>query len=541
MRLSITSCSRHVQPDEISERLMNLKREPYRSQAIDNDSLGRRFTERTSSLTDRPEKSSDAQVADFSSPKAFKLDPAGRFDIRSIPCVAPHIDVSGAATPLSHPPMQPQSSKRSPEEAPLPDTSMPNADNAWCKVLASYTPQYPDELSLIKGQLIELGLEPMEPGWYRGKTLSGKEGLVPITHVRVLLDSESGTSLDVDRLVKKHGEQIKNARESALGARRRNTVDVRKERIPGRAQEDIGSQGLTLEVKEEEEEQNQAIKDAKRAHPRPEQEQEGQATCRPSLQNLGQPTDSADNLTHHLRHFYSIYAPEKVENAQTVAMIYGGKLACLNQVLAQRYNAYLHPDGQGIEIVGREALANQRVSPTSFTSSTLFPQPLAGPGVTSPKARQTKQSTNLSSADTFSGPHSNLSSADTVSGTYADSLGKGQTPMMVAKELQRQVADQSSVFKKGLTVLSDVSSDSNKAFSCKANEEEARGSQAAETVTIPLSLSLSLCLSPPFSSLPKKDSERARGKQQYSMNPYLLSAEIENSPHTLHPHAVEHR
>jgi hypothetical protein len=113
--------------------------------------------------------------------------------------------------------------------------------------------------------------------------------------------------------------------------------------------------------------------------------------------------------------------------------------------------------------------------------------------------------------------------------------------MMVAKELQRQVADQSSVFKKGLTVLSDVSSDSNKAFSCKANEEEARGSQAAETVTIPLSLSLSLCLSPPFSSLPKKDSERARGKQQYSMNPYLLSAEIENSPHTLHPHAVEHR
>jgi len=381
----------------------------------------------------------------------------------------------------------------------------------------------------------------MEPGWYRGKTLSGKEGLVPITHVRVLLDSESGTSLDVDRLVKKHGEQIKNARESALGARRRNTVDVRKERIPGRAQEDIGSQGLTLEVKEEEEEQNQAIKDAKRAHPRPEQEQEGQATCRPSLQNLGQPTDSADNLTHHLRHFYSIYAPEKVENAQTVAMIYGGKLACLNQVLAQRYNAYLHPDGQGIEIVGREALANQRVSPTSFTSSTLFPQPLAGPGVTSPKARQTKQSTNLSSADTFSGPHSNLSSADTVSGTYADSLGKGQTPMMVAKELQRQVADQSSVFKKGLTVLSDVSSDSNKAFPCKANEEEARGSQAAETVTIPLSLSLSLCLSPPFSSLPKKDSERARGKQQYSMNPYLLSAEIENSPHTLHPHAVEHR
>jgi hypothetical protein len=223
-------------------------------------------------------------------------------------------------------------------------------------------------------------------------------------------------------------------------------------------------------------------------------------------------------------------------------MIYGGKLACLNQVLAQRYNAYLHPDGQGIEIVGREALPNQRVSPTSFTS-TLFPHPLAGPGITSPKALQTKQSTNLSSADTSSGSRSNLSSADTVSGTYADSLGRGQAPMMVAKELQRQVADQASAQpkKKGLTVLSDVSSDSNKAFSWTANEDEARGHRAAETVTIPLSLSLSLSLSAPFSSLPNKDSEGARGKQPFSMNPYLLSAEIENSPHTLHPHAVEHR
>jgi len=514
---------------------MNLKREPYRSQAIDIDSLGRRFTERPSSLTDRPEKRRDAQVADVFLPKAFKLDPAGRFDIRSVPSVA-------------HPPMQPQSSKRSPEEVPLPDTSMPNADTVWCKVLASYTPQYPDELSLIKGQLIELGIEPMEPGWYRGKTLSGKEGLVPITHVRILLDAVAGTSLDVDRLVQKHGEEIKSARESALGARRGNTVEVRKERISGRAQEDTGSQGLSLEVKEEEEEQTQAVKDtnasspSQGAHARREQEQEDQVTCRPALQNLGQPTDSADNLARHLRHFYSVFAPEKVENAQTVAMIYGGKLACLNQVLAQRYNAYLHPDGQGIEIVGREALPNQRVSPTSFTS-TLFPHPLAGPGITSPKALQTKQSTNLSSADTSSGSRSNLSSADTVSGTYADSLGRGQAPMMVAKELQRQVADQASAQpkKKGLTVLSDVSSDSNKAFSWTANEDEARGHRAAETVTIPLSLSLSLSLSAPFSSLPNKDSEGARGKQPFSMNPYLLSAEIENSPHTLHPHAVEHR
>ncbi len=115
--------------------------------------------------------------------------------------------------------------------------------------------------------------------------------------------------------------------------------------------------------------------------------------------------------------------------------------------------------------------------------------------------------------------------------------------MMVAKELQMQVADQASAQpkKKGLTVLSDVSSDSNKAFSWTANEDEARGHRAAETVTIPLSLSLSLSLSAPFSSLPNKDSEGARGKQSFSMNPYLLSAEIENSPHTLHPHAVEHR
>jgi hypothetical protein len=73
-----------------------------------------------------------------------------------------------------------------------------------------------------------------------------------------------------------------------------------------------------------------------------------QATCRPALQNLGQSTDSADNLAHHLRPFYSIYAPEKAENALTVAMIHEGRLACLNRALAQKYNAYYHPDGQGI-------------------------------------------------------------------------------------------------------------------------------------------------------------------------------------------------
>jgi hypothetical protein len=473
---------------------------------------------------------------------------------------------------------------------------------------------------------------------------------------------------------------------------------------------DTGSQGLSSEVEEEEEDQTQAIKDAKArqirvlerqlallkeqhsqlrsdqteispsngAHAHQEQEQEDQATCRPALQNLGQPTDGADNLVNHLRHFYSIYAPEKVENAQTVAMIYGGKLACLNKVLAQKYNAYLHPDGQSIDIVRREALPVQRVSTTSFTS-TPSPHPLAGPGETSPKVLQTKQLSNLSSADTVSGNHgwSTASSAtNTVpypshaissaqlrvknsaesegrinrkrcaqaengaetcasekpveiviklgldyahaghEGTtlragflqslaqdlgkasgmpyttfhilkvapgrdvvapiivldaqiHADSLGRGQTPMMVAKELQRQVTDQSSALKKGvmsknvfsisvpgpeqsspsqagsppkgklaqspfshgLTFLSDVFRASNKAFSGEANEEAARAPPAAETVTIP----------PPMPSIPNQDSAGSRRKQPVSMNPYLLSAEIEKSPHTLHPQAVEHR
>jgi hypothetical protein len=152
---------------------------------------------------------------------------------------------------------------------------------------------------------------------------------------------------------------------------------------------------------------------------------------------------------------------------------------------------------------------------------------------------------------------------------HADSLGRGQTPMMVAKELHRQVTDQSSALKKGvmsknvfsisvpgseqsspsqagsplkgkltqspfshgLTFLSDVFRASNKAFSGKANEESARAPPAAETVTIP----------PPMPSIPNKDSEVSRRKQPVSMNPYLLSAEIEKSPHTLHPQAVEHR
>ena len=485
-----------------------------------------------------------------------------------------------------------------------------------------------------------------------------------------------------------------------------------------------GQEQASLEVKKEEEEQTQAVKDAKArqirvlerqlallkeqhsqldmesgqtevspakgAHAGQEQEREDQATCRPSLQNLGQPTDSADNLrlVHHLRHFYSIYAPEKVENAQSVAMIYGGKLACLNKALAQKYNAYLHPDGRGIEIVRREVLPDQPVSPTSFTST---PSPhLAGPGVTSPKVLQTKQLTNLSSADTLSGTHGWSTSTASIAGSsrrncitgvpypshpvpsaqlrvqnsaesegrinrkrcaeaengaetcapekpvdiviwlgldyahaghegttrragflqslaqdlgkasgmpysrfhilkvapgrdlvapiivlhaqiHADSLGRGQTPMMVAKELQRQVADQSLALKKGviskkissisvlgpeqsslsqapfppkeklaqspfsygLTVLSDVFRASNKAFSWrwKANEEAARAPPAAETLTIP----------PPMSSLPNKDSEGSRRKQPVSINPYLLSVEIENSPHKLHPQAVEHR
>jgi len=55
-----------------------------------------------------------------------------------------------------------------------------------CKALTSYQARNPDELSFIKGQVMGIDIELAEPGWYRGSTLDGENGLVPMTHVRII-------------------------------------------------------------------------------------------------------------------------------------------------------------------------------------------------------------------------------------------------------------------------------------------------------------------------------------------------------------------
>ena len=75
----------------------------------------------------------------------------------------------------------------------------------------------------------------------------------------------------------------------------------------------------------------------------------------------------------------------------------------------------------------------------------------------------------------------------------------------------------------------DVFSRSMKSFTSKSSEESACESSAAATVNTPPSFVLS------------NESERSRREQPILKTPPWLSAKIENSPHKLHPQAVEER
>ena len=620
----------------------------------------------------------------------------GSFNIRSIPSVA-------------HPPMQPESS-RSPKNMPPLDNSIPRADNQWCTTLTSYKPQYPDELGFRKGQLIEIGTEPVEPGWYEGTTLSGEKGLVPITHVRILQESTSVVDPETAPSSKSASSRVADlnllkarlnslvhedkARDSALGAREGRTEDAMGKKIslmPNNACEvailaiqngdpsqpvhrgpkeaghdDVGDEHqLILNDKQEygggfrtagqkqatEDEKDRKIREleqsiedekdckireleqqlaflqqqqsrfngsqiearaSKEAHTRTEREQEeveeveeeedeeeegsfkanavnkedsecDRATQEELVTNLFpvfspaaphkqqssvagrgdqpaqsdmtsiaedesgggralrtflRPADSADNLVAHVRQFYSIYAPEKVGNAQTVVKIYENNLVGLNQALAKKYNAYIDPDGQGVI----EILPNQQVLSTNFTRPSV-PHPLEGPGISTPKVLQTE----LSSADTIQGI-SNCSRASSAASNDAmqkhvnllikldldyaytgreetpqrgwfiqnltqdlgnasgmhpakfhiiriapgivldaqihpDPSSRGQTPMMVANLLERQLADQNSVLRRGvlskyiisISVLDPAQSSQSQASPQKAKSAQELG------------------------------------------------------------------